>query len=352
MKILHFLGSFLNGGIETLLINVVNRQVSQGHEVAIMVGTDKWDAEMFQMLDDRIKLFKVDKPIGSKNPWFFLKFIYYYKCYSPDVLHLHSPGVEHLFPFKPTKERRIVTVHNETITIPFSSTVDQYIAISQCVKDSFIRQTGHDNCVICYNGINVNKFAQKEIYQDHPTKLVALGRILFNVKAQDQIVEAFSKLKPEIRDNLSLDFWGDGQDYEALKQLIDKFGLKKQVKLVGNVSNTYVAKHLRNYDMIICASHHEGLGITAIEAMTAGVPVLLSDALGFLEVTENGRYGKHFVHSNVNSLSQAMEHSYSNYAEMCIIAQKAVAYAKERFSIENYVANILKLYSDHVEKNN
>ena len=149
-----------------------------------------------------------------------------------------------------------------------------------------------------------------------------------------------------------MDFWGDGQDYEALKQLVDKFGLNKQVKLVGNVSNTYVAKHLRNYDMIICASHHEGLGITAIEAMTAGVPVLLSDALGYMEVTENGKYGKHFVHSNVNSLSQAMENSYSDYAEMCITAQKAVAYAKERFSIDNYVANILKLYSDHVEKNN
>lgn len=338
------MGSFLNGGIETLLINVANRQVAQGHEVAIMVGT-KWDADMLALLDKRIRLFLINKPVGSHNPLYLLKFIYFYHTYKADILHLHAPSVEHLFPFKPAKERRIVTIHNETISMPFSSTVDQYIAISQCVKDSFMHKTGHDNCVICYNGIDVDRFALKGVYSDRPRKLVALGRVLFNVKAQDLIVKAFGKLNPEIREQLTLDIWGDGQDFEDLKTIVKNLGLEKQVNLVGNVSNNYVTGHLCDYDMIICASHHEGLGITAIEAMTAGVPVLLSDALGFVEVTEAGKYGRHFAHSDQKALTEAIENAYEDYALMCDTAKRAVSYAKEKFSISNYVTKILKLYT-------
>ena len=40
--------------------------------------------------------------------------------------------------------------------------------------------------------------------------MVTLGRILFNVKAQDLIVEAISKLSAEIRRNIHLDIIGDG----------------------------------------------------------------------------------------------------------------------------------------------
>ena len=91
---------------------------------------------------------------------------------------------------KNKNERRIVTIHNETIVMPFSTTVDQYIAISQCVFDAFKKNTGHDNCVICYNGIDVKTFKTKKEYSQKPYKIVALGRILFDVKAQDLIVKA------------------------------------------------------------------------------------------------------------------------------------------------------------------
>ena len=344
MKILHFIGSFLDGGIENLLINVVNRQAAQSEEVAIMIGTT-YNVKMFSLLDNRIKVIRINKPIDSKNPWYLIKIICSYHAFKPDVLHLHSPGVEYLFPFKPTKEHRVVTIHNETIKIPFSSTVDQYIAISQCVKDSFIRQTGHDNCVICYNGIDVERFALKQHYFNKPQKLIALGRILFSVKAQDLIVKAFSNVRPEKREQMTLDIWGDGKDFDALRSIVLKLGLEKNVSLVGNVSNNYVTKHLCDYDMIICASHHEGLGIAAIEAMAAGVPVLLSDALGFVEVTDGGKFGKHFAHSNETALTAAIENAYQDYTSMCNTARSAVSYAKEKFSINNYVSTLLKLYS-------
>lgn len=344
MKILHSIGSFVNGGIETLLTNVVNRQVAEGNSVAIMIVTDKWSQEMIDALDRRIKVFYINKPIGSHNPWYFLKLLHYYKSFKADILHMHSPGNEKLFTPKNNNERRIVTIHNETIAIPFSKTVDQYIAISQCVLESFKQKTGHDNCIICYNGIDISKFKCKKEYSKRPYKMVALGRILFNVKAQDLIVEAISKLPTEIRKDIHLDIIGDGKDADILKTLVKELGIEDSVTLIGNVPNTFVTENLCKYDLLLCASHHEGLGITAIEGMAAGVPLLLSDALGYIEVTENGEYGKHFKHSDTEAIKEAIICAYENYGSICLTAKKSIEYAKEKFSIERYMINLAEIY--------
>lgn len=345
MKILHSIGSFVNGGIETLLINVVNRQVAEGNTVAIMIVTSKWSQEMVDALDRRIKVFYINKPVGSHNPWYLLKLLYFYKSFRADILHLHSPGSEKIFMPKNKNERRIVTIHNETIAIPFSETVDQYIAISQCVLDSFKQKTGHDNCVICYNGIDIPKYKCKNEYPPKPYKMVALGRILFNVKAQDLIVEAISKLPTEIRKDIHLDIIGDGKDAGILKRLVKKLDVEDCVTLVGNVPNTFVTENLCNYDLLLCASHHEGLGITAIEGMAAGVPLLLSDALGYVEVTENGKYGMHFKHSDADSIHDAIVASYKNYTPMCKKAVQSIEYARKKFSIEGYIKQIKGIYN-------
>lgn len=345
MKILHSIGSFVNGGIETLLTNVVNRQVAEGNTVAIMIVTSKWSQEMVDALDKRIIVFYINKPVGSHNPWYLLKLLYFYKSFRADILHLHSPGSEKIFMPKNKNERRIVTIHNETIAIPFSETVDQYIAISQCVLDSFKQKTGHDNCVICYNGIDIPKYKCKNEYPPKPYKMVALGRILFNVKAQDLIVEAISKLPTEIRKDIHLDIIGDGKDAGILKRLVKKLDVEDCVTLVGNVPNTFVTENLCNYDLLLCASHHEGLGITAIEGMAAGVPLLLSDALGYVEVTENGKYGMHFKHSDADSIHDAIVASYKNYTPMCKKAVQSIEYARKKFSIEGYIKQIKGIYN-------
>lgn len=345
MKILHSVGSFVNGGVETLLTNVVNRQVTEGNTVAIMIVTDKWSQEMIDALDRRIKVFYINKPVGSRNPWYLLKMLYYYKAFKADILHLHSPGSEKLFTPKNKDERRIVTIHNETIVMPFSETVDQYIAISQCVLDAFKKNTGHDNCVVCYNGVDVDKFRCKKSYSNRPYKIVALGRILFRVKAQDLIVEAFSKLPPDIRKEVHLDIIGDGKELDELRDMVRQLDVDDCITLVGNVTNSYVVENLCKYDLLLCASHHEGLGITAIEGMAAGVPLLLSDALGYLEVTENGKYGKHFKHSDAEAMKEALVEAYNNYSDMCEIAVNSIEYIKSKFSIEYYIMHLQMIYN-------
>lgn len=345
MKILHSIGGFLNGGIETLLINVVNRFIAMGHSVAIMIVTDKWSQDMIDALDSRVKVFYINKPVGSKNPLYLLKMLYYYKTFNADVLHLHSPGSERFFFPKNKNERRVVTIHNETIGMPYSKTVDQYVAISQCVLNAFKEKTGRSNCVVNYNGVEVERFNKKKDYAVKPYKIAVLGRILFKVKAQDLIVRAIAKIPIEIRNELSVDIIGAGAELGELKSLIQQLCVEEQVKIVGDVPNSYVVENLCSYDLLLCASHHEGLGLTAIEGMVSGVPVLLSDALGYLEVSENGKYAMHFKHSNEKALADAIVYAYNNYRKMCSLAIVSKEYAVQKFSMKSHICNLIKLYN-------
>ena len=195
MKILRIVGSFQNGGIETLLVNVVNRQSKNGDTVGIVFLTNNISKELVSQIDTSVERFYVNKPIGSKNPYFLFKLNYFYYKFKAEILHLHGSNLSSLLIGKQKGEKRFVTLHNNVIKINYSKSVDQYIAISECVRDSFIRQTGKHNCAVCYNGITIERFICKNEYPLQPLKIVSVGRVLFDVKGQDIIVDALTRLK-------------------------------------------------------------------------------------------------------------------------------------------------------------
>lgn len=344
MKILHCVGSFVNGGVETLLVNLVNTQIKGGHDVTIMIVTKKWTKELVSLLCKNVKVVYINKPIGSKNPWFWLKMLWVYTHYKPDILHLHDPASAKFFIHKFRGEKRFVTLHNEVMDMPYHPSVDCYIAISNCVKLAFLQKTNHDNCVVCYNGVDFSKITQKKIYSTKPHRILSIARVLFCTKAQDVIVEAFNILPKAIKDSIKLEFWGDGPDLEKLKDLVEKNNLKNYINICGNVPNQYVNAHLQDFDVIIQASHHEGLGLCAIEAMGAKIPLILSNALGFLEVSKDGTYAHLFNGGDSEDLANTLESVYNNYSDACLQAEKAYDWAKKTFSIEEYARQINNIY--------
>lgn len=75
---------------------------------------------------------------------------------------------------------------------------------------------------------------------------------------------------------------GDGPDYESCKKEADARGLSSLVQYVGASSN--VAEYYRTADGFISVSLDEGLPTVAIEAMSFGLPLVLTDVGGCAEV--------------------------------------------------------------------
>ena len=74
MKIAHVVYGLEFGGIETMLVNIVNEQVKSGNEISVIVINNTINAGLRSSIDKRVKFFCIGRPVGSKNPYHLLKF--------------------------------------------------------------------------------------------------------------------------------------------------------------------------------------------------------------------------------------------------------------------------------------
>lgn len=344
MKILHVIGTFNNGGIENLLVNLTRQQVLQGHVVGIMIMTDSYTPSLILSLHPEVKVLFVKKPKGSRNPYYLLKINWMYHQFSPEVLHLHSPFQNSLFWAFGRKEKRFAHIHNVLPGYRYCPQINRYLAISKCVYDVYQHITGNDKCSVLYNGIDFSKLSEKVVYNiDDPIRIVCVGRVLFETKGQDILIEAFEKLL-EARKDVRLDFWGTGTDLEKLSKMVSERKLGSYVYVAGDVDNSYVNSHLKDYDLAVYASRHEGLGLAAIEAMGVGIPVILSNVNGHQEVSDSGKYATMFETNNVNSLVDALLSVLEDYHHATLLARKAKQFVRNKFSIEEMACQLASIY--------
>ncbi len=109
----------------------------------------------------------------------------------------------------------------------------------------------------------------------------------------EDLIRAFHlflrKLPPDAE--AELEIYGKGSLYGSLRQLIGDLGLDGKAFLRGAVPNADVPDALHGMDVVCLPSLQESFGVSAVEAMACGIPVIASDADGFLETVEDGVTG-------------------------------------------------------------
>lgn len=119
-------------------------------------------------------------------------------------------------------------------------------------------------------------------------KLVTISR-LASEKHIDLIVKAVANLHKQ-GNKVSLDIYGAGEEDKKLKELIEKVQAKKYIKMRGLTH--HADEVYPKYDAFVSASFSEGFGLTYIEALNAGLPVVTFAArFGSLELIEDGKNG-------------------------------------------------------------
>lgn len=143
---------------------------------------------------------------------------------------------------------------------------------------------GNSNDYIINNAIDVSKF----MFDEHTREVVrseldisndiVIGHIgsFSDQKNHRFIIKIFTEIQ-RINSNSSLLLVGDGPLKEHIKNEIDKLGLRKKVKFMGNRND--VNKLLQAFDVFIFPSLYEGLGIVLVEAQSSGVICIASDTI-------------------------------------------------------------------------
>ena len=174
---------------------------------------------------------------------------------------------------------------------------------------------------------------------DNEKVLLNVGRVA-KEKSIDVIIRAFPGIL-EKSPGVKLVIVGDGPALNVLISLCRELGISENVVFTGEVPWTKIAAYYRIGDVFISASKSETQGLTFIEAMASGLPVIsIRDECleGIIEDKETG-----FVFDDENELPELINRILNDKGLRLRICQNALL-TSQRFSCENYAKNVLKVY--------
>jgi len=136
----------------------------------------------------------------------------------------------------------------------------------------------------------------------HPPRLIMVAR--FNEpKDQATLLRAIALLKGR-GVKVALDFVGSGPSLSMRRTLAERLGIDENVRFLGDRND--VPQLLADAQVFVLSTHYEGLPISILEAMRAGLPVIASRVGGVPEAVEDNVTGLLVPRSDVPALAQAI----------------------------------------------
>ncbi len=305
MKIAIFCDSFfpLTDGV-TVSIKNHTELFSKKNKILFFVPseTDKLkikNAKYFRLKSFAVKSYKEYK---LRVPT-FLRVIKELKRENPDIVHIHSIfgiGWEGLIAARLLKIPVVTTSHTVfpevaaeldlggiQNTKSFQKVTWQYmkwflnknttvLTPSQAMKKELVEHGVTKPIYAISNGIDTKKFPYKKRVKHKETIFLSIGRLVES-KHVDIVLKSFNKAtKKGLRGKL----WivGKGPEGEKLKSYAKKNKIEKKVKFFGLIENDKVPELYKKADVFLTASTIETEGITTLEAMATGLPVVGVDA--------------------------------------------------------------------------
>lgn len=252
----------------------------------------------------------------------------------------------------------VTTLHGTDITLvgqdpSFAPVVEFSInasngvtAVSNYLKDLTESTFQIDRPIdVIYNFVDFERF--KKIDKSHFKKAIAPNgeRLLVHVsnfrkvKRIEDVVRLFGKVVHELPAKLIL--VGDGPERLAIEQLVSELALQAHVVFLGK--QDAIEEILAVADLFILPSATESFGLSALEAMACGVPVISSDAGGLPEVNLHGKTG---FTAQVGDYQSMAEHALLllKDAKMHQTFSEAAFVRAKEFNLDKIVCQYIKHY--------
>ena len=198
-----------------------------------------------------------------------------------------------------------------------------------------------------YKNFNEKKNKLHEL--ENKKVILFVGRLIER-KGIDYLIKAFSEIKDK---NVVLVIGGGGDFYKLgakseeskLKNLVKKLDLKDRVIFAGSISPEETKKYYKSADIFVCPSItlsvSEAWGHVVEEAMSFGLPVITTDAVGAsYDLIEEGKNGFIAKERSSEELKNAMEEILNNKKLMNNMGKKSKEIiTSEKFSFDSIIKN-------------
>jgi phosphatidyl-myo-inositol dimannoside synthase len=170
-------------------------------------------------------------------------------------------------------------------------------------KDMIVGIENHLHVEVIPNGADVSGFIQ---HQSPPTteplRLICVARLIER-KGQRHLIQAVKQLIDRNVD-VQLNLVGTGDSLDAYQQLTDELGLTDKVIFSGYIAREALGEYYQNSDVFILPSYNEGMSLAALEAMAAGLPILLTRTGGTADLVKDGVNGFTFDWADVDAITR------------------------------------------------
>jgi glycosyltransferase involved in cell wall biosynthesis len=347
MKIVHCLFTMETGGAQVLAVDLLN-EMSELHDVSLIIINNKWNNSLLKQLDRRVNVFYINRKEGNHNPLPLIKLNLLLLKLKPDIIHCHEPKVAKII--KTRYGRLLQSIHDMDISTSCYHLYDGLAAVSDAVyKDVTSRYDVTIKKV--YNGIPIHLFKQRKEYsliKGEPVKLIQVSRLMHEKKGQDILLHALHNVIYEYGfSDFSLDFIGSGSSYQYLTDLVTELGLKNHVNFLGEKSRNWLFTNLSDYHILIQPSRYEGFGLTILEGFAAGLPVLACDIDGPAEIIGRVSGGFLFEKEDTTGCAKKLYHILTLYEhnEISALMEQTIPVIKQEYSIKACTKKYLSVYA-------
>ena len=341
MWIVHLVFSFTGTEADSLLLDMMSEQIKSNKVLFIVVNSDV-DPAVLSKVPKEVKVLTLNRRQGSRGLQAMLSVLYLNLVLSwrkTFVLHCHNLKIIKLLLFKRLRKKAVLTFRSVGLTRELITAYHSCYAVSKSLAAEIADDLGKVKWV--YNGVNAKRIPSK-IGRHLPSmefKIVQLGSLDHQIKAQDLLLEVIKELKDEGMGQFKVDFWGDGPSREYLEDLTISLGIEEHVRFCGVPDMEEICQQLNKYDLLIHPSSWDEFGLPIVEGMFAEVPVLVTDNESAMEIIGHGDYGYYFKGRNMADLKTKLLWIAQNYHTSAFKYKilQAAAYARNCFDVRRTV---------------
>lgn len=385
MKILHIIPSISRkrGGPSTAILNMVKALRTEGIDSSILTTNDNIDYReddhpleqwfvynevpilMFPSLETKSKLLREYLVAPSLTKWLIENINAY------DALHIHS-----IFSYCSTTSMLIARLKGIPYIVRTIGQLNTWslsqsrlrkllmlsiierknlerayaIHVTSRAEMKDLNMIFHPKRILCLElGV---EFSSQDLSLEkincEDLRFVFLSRI-HPKKQLDKLLQAFTILNKRRKiKRWHLFIAGDGEKnyIESLKKFADDNNINDRVEWLGHLDEEKKIKLLRSCDWYVLPSKSENFGLSVVEALAAGLPVIVSQEVGISDVIKENNAG--LVTNNLFTLVDALEIAFEGASfEM---RQSAFKLANEKFSWKE-IAKQLSLFYDSLISN-
>lgn len=356
-----------DGGIGTVIANLIKYQVAKGYKVGIIYTT--YYSNIFDELKDiGVQWYPIDKNklIGGHMIW-GMKLNSVYKLaktqYPDKQIIIHAHNTASIGILCNVKSINLVcTIHGisrngiSSLRGNISNIAYKLILKKLAKHKKKICGVSENTCryyqnyipnyeiISVKNGIRLKEKQNSEKMKERNKFVIGhVGDISYS-KGWDTTFNAYKDLEMEYQEKMVFNFAGKlvDIDEQEIESLIKSNGLAGKVKYLGKVkdaANTVIP----TLDVLVLASISEGMPMVILECMAQGVPVITTDVGGIGEVIKHGNNG-FLVKKESEEIKKYIKELYNNRELYNKMRDNAIKSYRESFTIDHMGESYEKIY--------